>query len=307
MEYFSTEYLKEIQRWLLTGGVRVAMILIFGLLLTRVIRALSTKALHKFMAARHGHEEEKRAETLARIIRSLITFTALALIFTMVLDEFGVKIGPLLAAAGIVGVAVGFGSQQLVQDIISGFFILVEDQIRVGDVIKTADKSGVVEQVGLRMTVLRDLEGHVHYIRNGKIDIVSNMTKEHSFAVFDVGVAYREDTDEVVGIIEQTAAALENDAEFADSILEPIKIFGVDAFADSAVVIKCRFKTQPGDQWKVRREFNRRLKKAFDANNIEIPFPHRTFYFGDPKTSEPMPLPIRQVHEESGSNAQEVG
>ncbi|HSG99383.1 MAG TPA: mechanosensitive ion channel family protein, partial [candidate division Zixibacteria bacterium] len=198
----------------------------------------------------------------------------------------------------IVGVALGFGSQRLVEDVISGFFILVEDQIRVGDVIQTGDKNGVVEKVGLRMTVLRDLNGHVHFIRNGKIDIVSNMTKDYSYALFDIGVAYREDTDEVVKVIEAVAAGMQDDPDFAEKILEPIKVLGVDHFADSAVIIKCRFKTQPGDQWKVRREFNRRLKKAFDTKDIEIPFPHRTIYIGDPKTSAPTALPVRQVSEE---------
>jgi len=198
----------------------------------------------------------------------------------MILGEFGVKIGPILAAAGIVGLAVGFGSQQLVQDIISGFFILLEDQIRVGDVVEIAGKSGLVEKVSLRMTVLRDLSGNVHFVRNGKIDFVTNMTKEYSRYVFDIGVAYREDVDAVMQVLKEIDAELRTDDAYKDDILEPLEILGVDRFADSAVVIKARTTTKPIQQWRVAREFNRRLKKRFDALGIEIPFPHLTVYPG---------------------------
>ncbi len=194
----------------------------------------------------------------------------------IILGEIGIQIGPILATAGIFGLAIGFGVQNLVQDVISGFFLLLEDQVRVGDVVQIAGKGGLVEKVGLRMIILRDLSGNAHYVRNGKVDIVTNMTKEYSRYVFDIGVAYREDVDEVMEVIKHVDEELRSDPQFRDLILEPIEILGVDAFADSAVAVRARTKTKPIQQWTVGREFNRRLKKRFDELGIEIPFPHQT-------------------------------
>jgi small conductance mechanosensitive channel len=212
----------------------------------------------------------------------------------MVMNEIGIAIGPILAAAGIVGLAVGFGAQNLVQDVISGFFILMEDQIRVGDVIQTAGKGGLVEKVNLRMTVLRDLAGNVHFIRNGKIDIVTNMTKDFSRFVFEIGVAYREDVDEVIEVIKKVDEELRNDPAYSHDILEPIEVLGLDQFADSALIIKARTKTVPIQQWRIGREFNRRLKKKFDELNIEIPFPHRTVYMGQDKQGQAPALHVKK-------------
>jgi len=162
----------------------------------------------------------------------------------------------------------------------------------VGDVVQIAGKSGLVEKVNLRMIILRDLAGHVHYVRNGQIDTVTNMTKEFSFYVFDIGVAYREDTDQVVEVIKQVDEDLRQDPTLGRDILEPIEILGLDQFADSAVVIKARIKTKPIRQWAVGREFNRRLKKAFDERDIEIPFPHVTLYMGEPKEGPAAPANV---------------
>jgi small conductance mechanosensitive channel len=159
--------------------------------------------------------------------------------------------------------------------------ILMENQIRVGDVAIINGTGGLVEAIELRTVTLRDLSGVVHIFQNGKINTLANMTKEWSAMIFDVGVAYKEDTDKVTEVIKSTAEGMMNDEVFGEKILEPLEIFGVDKFADSAVVIKARFKTRPLDQWAVGREFNRRLKKAFDEKGIEIPFPHRTIYWGD--------------------------
>jgi small conductance mechanosensitive channel len=210
----------------------------------------------------------------------------------MVLKEFGIEIGPLLAAAGIVGLAVGFGAQSLVKDVISGFFILLEDQIRVGDVVQIAGKGGLVEKINLKTTILRDLAGNVHYVPNGHIDVVTNMTKDYSRYVFDIGVAYRENVDEVIGVIKEVDEDLRNDPDYKDDILEPIDILGLDQFADSAVIIKARTTTVPVKQWRVGREFNRRLKMKFDERNIEIPFPHITLYMGQGKQGQAPPLRI---------------
>jgi small-conductance mechanosensitive channel len=208
------------------------------------------------------------------------------------LKKLGVEIGPILAAAGIVGLAVGFGAQSLVKDVISGFFILLEDQIRVGDVVQVSGKGGLVERINLKTTILRDLAGNVHYVPNGNIDVVTNMTKEYSRYVFDIGVAYREDVDEVVEVIREIDGELRNDPAFKDDIIEPIEVLGLDQFADSALIIKARTTTKPIKQWYVAREFNRRLKKKFDERNIEIPFPHITLYMGQDKKGQSAPLHV---------------
>jgi small-conductance mechanosensitive channel len=194
-----------------------------------------------------------------------------------------VDVAPIIAAAGVIGLAVGFGAQNLVQDFITGFFMLLEDQIRVGDVVQIGDKGGLVEKVNLRMVILRDLAGNVHFIRNGKIDIVTNMTKDYSHYVFNVGVAYREDVDQVIEVLKGIDEEIRRDAAYKDDILAPLEVMGLDSFADSAVIIKARIKTKPIQQWRIGREFNRRIKKKFDELNIEIPFPHQTIYFGKDK------------------------
>jgi small conductance mechanosensitive channel len=226
-------------------------------------------------------EIEKRLDTLLGIVRSIIKIIAWAMIAMLFLRKLGLDIAPIIAGAGIVGLAVGFGAQELVRDFISGFFMLLENQIREGDVAIVNGTGGLVEHVGLRTIVLRDLSGVVHVFQNGKINSLSNMTKKWSGMVFDIGVAYKEDTDKVYEVISQVAEDLRTDPDFTEKIIEPIEIFGVDQFADSAVVIKARFKTKPIEQWAVGREFRHRLKKAFDEQGIEIPFPHRTVYWGE--------------------------
>jgi small conductance mechanosensitive channel len=199
----------------------------------------------------------------------------------MVLSEIGIDLKPLLAAAGLGGLAIGFGAQGLVKDVISGFFILLEDSIAVGDVVEIAGVSGLVEEVKLRSIRLRDVSGSVHVVPNGIVDRVKNMTKGFSFYVFDVGVAYREDVDCVMAVLVEIAEELRADPLYAEDILEPLEMLGVDRFDDSAVIIRCRLKTVPSKQWRVGREMNRRIKKTFDAKGIEIPFPHRTLYWGE--------------------------
>jgi small conductance mechanosensitive channel len=226
-------------------------------------------------------EIEKRIDTLLNILRSTIKILVWLMIGMLVLRKIGIDIAPIIAGAGIVGLAIGFGAQELVRDFISGFFMLLENQIREGDVAIINGTSGLVEKVGLRTVVLRDLSGIVHIFQNGKINTLSNMTKNWSGMVFDIGVAYKEDTDKVIAVIQHVAEELQVDPNYKNNILEPLEIFGVDQFGDSAVVIKARYKTKPIEQWAVGREFRRRLKKAFDEQNIEIPFPHRTVYWGE--------------------------
>lgn len=258
-----------------------SILLIVGLLWLslRVLRFSLAKSFG-FLSRNKDLEYRKRLETLHAVSRITAKIALTILAGVLVLDQLGVAVGPLLTAAGIVGVAVGFGAQQLVQDVITGFFLLLDDQIRVGDVVEIAGKSGLVEHINLRLTILRDLSGNVHYIRNGQISTVTNMTKDYSYFLLDMGVAYREDTDQVAEVIRETAEELRNDEIFGPLILEPVEILGVDRFEDSAVIVRARLKTVPIEQWKVGRELNRRLKKRFDELGIEIPFPHLTIYPG---------------------------
>jgi len=287
------EMLKEAGQWLVTSGLKIFLILILTLVAVKFIQVVMDKVFHRLFRLKQSDiEMQKRTDTLKSVIRNIINMTILVVALMMVLGEMGVEIAPILTAAGVVGVAVGFGAQQLVRDLINGFFILLDDQIRVGDVVNIADKGGLVENVNLRMTTLRDLAGNVHFVRNGEISVVTNMTKEYSRYVFDIGVAYREDVDEVIEVIKQVDADLRADPDYRNDILEPIEILGLDKFADSAIIIKARTKTVPIRQWAVGREFNRRLKKKFDELDIEIPFPHVTLYAGQNKDGSAPPLNV---------------
>jgi small conductance mechanosensitive channel len=278
--------------WLSTSGSHIVIVVVLTLILIRVARILSTRLITIVTKQKEDPEFQKRTQTLGSIVRTISIITILAVASITVLKEFGIEIGPILAAAGIVGLAVGFGAQSLVKDVISGFFMLLEDQIRVGDVVQIAGKAGLVEKINLKTTILRDLAGNVHYVPNGHIDVVTNMTKDYSRYVFDIGVAYRENVDEVIGVIKEVDEELRNDPDYKDDILEPIEILGLDQFADSAVIVKARTTTVPIKQWRVGREFNRRLKMKFDERDIEIPFPHVTLYMGESKQGQASPLRI---------------
>ena len=225
-------------------------------------------------------EREKQANTLIGIIRGVLLVSMWGLYILIFLKQIGVNIAPILTGAGIIGLAVGFGGQELVRDAISGFFILLENHVRVGDVVVVNGTGGLVEKINLRTITLRDLSGVVHVYQNGKINTLSNMTKDWSAMVFDIGVDYKENIDEVSIVIKKVGDELRQDPVFCKNILEPIEIFGLDKFADSAIIIKARIKTTPIQQWSVGREFNRRLKIAFNKHKIQIPFPHRTIYWG---------------------------
>jgi moderate conductance mechanosensitive channel len=238
----------------------------------------------KHMIAQRGTDSielEKRAATLGGIIRKTLAVIIWILAIIMSLKEAGFDIAPILAGAGIIGLAVGFGAQNLVQDIISGMFLLLENQIRVNDVAILNGTGGLVEAINLRTTVLRGLDGTIHVFRNGAITNLANMTHGYSYYVFDIGVAYKEDTDHVVEVVKGIAEEIMKEDPYKGIILAPLEVLGVDQFADSAVIIKARFKTAPIQQWTVGREMNRRIKKKFDELGIEIPFPHTSIYFGE--------------------------
>ena len=272
--------------------VAVLFILVFAWVLHFVSRRMIR--LFKRFALRNSSnaEDQRRVETLSRVFRYIAT-VIIAVVTTMtVLSQIGISIAPILGAAGVVGVAIGFGAQSLVKDFFTGFVILLENQIRQGDAVTIAGKSGVVESVTLRNVRLRGVDGNVHFVPTGMIDTVTNMSMEFSFALMDIGVAYRENVDEVYEVMRATAATMREDPDFSARIVDDLDILGVDQWADSAVVIRCRIKTVPLDQFKVRREYMRRLKAAFDAHGIEIPFPHMTVYAGEPKSGRAPALPL---------------
>jgi small conductance mechanosensitive channel len=284
--------------WIASNGLQILLSLVLAYAAVRLARSAIKRAYAR-VGRDKDEEQKKRLDTLSAVSTMIATIGIAGVAVAVILGEFGVELGPILAAAGVLGLAVGFGAQHLVQDIITGFFLLLDDQIRVGDVVQIGDKSGLVERVTLRLTVLRDLAGNVHFIRNGQIGVVTNMTKEYSRYVFDVGVAYRENVDEVIEVIKEVDEDMRNDEHFGQNILEPIEILGLDRFADSAVVVRARTKTKPIRQWETGREFNRRLKKRFDELGIEIPFPHRTVYFGVDKQGQAPPMRVAK-EEQSG-------
>jgi moderate conductance mechanosensitive channel len=226
-------------------------------------------------------EAEKRAKTLGTIINSASIVIVVGVSAMMILSEFGMNIAPIITGAGIAGLAVGFGAQNLVRDVISGFFLILEDQIRVGDVAKINGIGGAVEVIRLRTTVLRDFEGIVHIFPNGEIKQVANLTKEFSYYVINLGIAYKENVDDVMKLLAQIGTELQADPAFAPSILAPLEIMGVDDFADSQVIIKMRIKTLPLRQWTVGRELRRRIKNTFDVEKIEMPFPQMKVHLAE--------------------------
>ncbi|MEP6941094.1 MAG: mechanosensitive ion channel family protein [Rudaea sp.] len=237
-------------------------------------------------------EEIKRAETIGRVLRYLASVVVTPTASVLILSELGISVAPILGAAGVVGLAVGFGAQSLVKDYFTGFFILLENQLTTGDVVKIADKSGLVEDVTLRYVRLRDYDGNVHFVPNNLITTVTNMSRGFAQAVIDAGVAYREDTDAAVAVMREVGAGLRADAAFGPTILDDLEVAGVERWDDSAVVLRCRFKVVALEQWNVRREFLRRLKKAFDASSIEIPYPHVTVYAGADRAGNAPPFKV---------------
>lgn len=291
---YVTQFFDRSFDWLSTSGLRIVFIAIGTLVLLALLKRSVAKLRNIYEGTLPSPAQIKRAYTLTHIVRDVARIVIVFVGVMMILSEVGIDLKPLLAAAGLGGLAIGFGAQSLVKDLISGFFILLENSVRVGDVVEVAGVSGVVEEIELRTIKLRDLSGNVHVVPNGVIDKVKNMTKDYSYYVFDLGVAYREDVDEVMEVLKEIAVELREDPAFRADILAPLEMLGVDQFADSAVIIKCRIKTEPIKQWRIGREMNRRIKITFDAKGIEIPFPHQTIYWGEPKKGTQPPLYVAQ-------------
>ncbi|OGS92830.1 MAG: mechanosensitive ion channel protein MscS [Gallionellales bacterium GWA2_59_43] len=263
--------------------LHVIVILALAWLLMQISRKL-IRMFRNYMNTRSDSAEEgRRIETLARVFRYISTVVISLVAGMLALSELGISIAPILGAAGVVGIAVGFGAQSLIKDYFNGFFMLLENQIRQGDVVEVCNKTGIVEDITLRYVCLRDNEGSVHYVPNGQITTVTNKSRDYAQALIDVSVAYRENIDDVVAVLREVGSALRADPVVGPMVLEDIEIQGVQDLADSAMILRCRFKTVALEQWNVRRAFLGRLKPAFDAHGIEIPYPHLTVYAGQDK------------------------
>ena len=273
---------KNLRRsWVEKVGISIGSIMI-GFILFVILGFVVSMIEKSFKPEDDIREDETtlRLKTITKLLGWLGGFIIVGSVVVVVLETFGISLGPLLAGAGIIGLAFGFGGQYLIRDLINGIFILIEGQYRVQDVVKINDLGGLVEEINLRITVLRDLQGRVIIIPNGEIKAVINYTRGYSQALLDIGVAYKENVDQVMDIIKEIGKEMREDPYFTKLILDDLEMFGVDDFSDSAVMIKFRIKTRPIKQWEVSREFKRRLKNKFDELGIEIPFPHRTLYWG---------------------------
>ncbi|WP_437731703.1 mechanosensitive ion channel family protein [Sorangium sp. So ce1335] len=282
---FWREVLRHTVAWAIHALPAMLLVLLLALVMLKALHFLCRRVELSLMRrgrtgdVRTVREIEKRSETLLGVFRTTGKVVIWIMVAMLALVQLGVDIAPLIAVAGIAGLAVGFGAQELVRDVISGFFLLLENHIRVGDVVIVNGTGGLVEHVGLRTVTLRDESGVVHVFQNGKINALANATKEWSAMVFDVGVATHEDIDLAMRVMREAARELHEDRRYKASILEPLEILGVESFDDRAVVVRARIKTQPAEQWQIGREYRRRLKKAFDAHGIEMPLPHRTSHW----------------------------
>ena len=285
--------------WLGPRVARIAVILALGVLVMRASSRLIPPLLKQFLSRRAGGPESpgetaKRERTLAGVASNAVKILVITLVGFIFLSEMDVDLAPLLAAAGVIGIAIGFGAQSLVRDIFGGIFIILEDQYRVNDVVRIGGVAGLVEDINLRRTLLRDLDYIQHVIPNGEVRVASNFTKEKSRVNLNISVAYKEDLDRVIAVIDRVGAEMSQDPYFGPLITDPLKTLRVDAFEESGIAIKVLGETLPIRQWDVAGEFRRRIKRAFDEEGIEIPFPHRTVYWGAGVETQ-----VRQLVEDS--------
>lgn len=277
--------MRSLSAWAFGSGLKVLLIVLLAYALVRTTRLLVTRFEHELgLGTTLGAmERAKRARTLGSALYKASTVLIIGIAVLMVLREVHIDIAPVLTGAGIVGLAIGFGAQTLVRDVISGFFLILEDQVRVGDVAAINGVGGLVEAINLRTVVIRDAEGTVHVFPNGAIQTLANRSKDFAYYVIDLDISYREDPDRVAGVLREIGEELRADPHYAPWILEPVEIQGVDAFKDWSILFKMRIKTMPLKQWDVGREFRKRLKARFDREGIEIPFPERIVTVRDDK------------------------
>ncbi len=296
-------------RWLLTAVPKVAIVVIGGLFVQRLGAHLIPRVVERHLRARAGDQLESEVEkdvvTLSAVLTTATTITVLSATFFMVMAQIGIDLAPLLVGFGVVGIAVGFGAQNLVRDIFAGIFVILENQYRVNDVVNIAGIGGLVEDINLRRTVLRDLDYRQHFIPNGEIRTATNYTKDKSRVNMNVGVAYKEDLDQVIEVLNRVGLELAQDPEWGPLVLDPIQVLRVDDFADSAIEIKVLGETVPIRQWDIAGQYRLRVKKAFDELGIEIPFPHQTLYWGE---GQPNVMEMKQARApEEGNDGATIG
>jgi small-conductance mechanosensitive channel len=271
--------------------LRIVVILVLAWILQAIAGRL-IRLFREYMSRRIASVDEvARIQTLARVFRYGASVVLFIVAGTLILGELGISVAPILATAGVAGVAIGFGAQSLIKDYFTGFFLLFEDQVRQDDVVEVAGKGGLVEEITLRYVRLRDMDGHVHYIPNGEIKTVTNRTRGYATPVVDVAISYREDPDQVLQMMREVAAKMRAEPEWKDLITEDLEVIGVDRWESSGLVLRARFKVVPAiQQWNVKREYLRRIKKLFDRSDIEIPLPHVTVYPGKLKDGSAPPF-----------------
>ncbi|MBU0613019.1 mechanosensitive ion channel family protein [Patescibacteria group bacterium] len=273
---------ESIINWLTDHGIRIAIIILLGLLLDKTVDRFADRTIKKFVVKKQQHRDmeeiEQRAETLTDVFNTTTSVVVTSVVIMMVLPELGMAIGPLLAGAGVVGLAVGFGAQNLVRDFFAGLFILIEDQYSIGDVIRVGDVAGSVEIINLRRTVLRDLDGVQHHIPNGEIKLASNLTKDWSKINIQVPVSYDTNIDMVTALLNKIGKDLAESEEYKESFIDAPNVLGLDKFGPSELLLKVVAKTRPGKQWEMARELRKRIKTTFDEEGIEIPFPQRVVH-----------------------------
>ena len=281
MQDIYEKWIEEIVPWLLDHGLKIIIIAISAWLLNKITARVIIKAVRIAVVPEDNMSEEaekKREDTLIRIFTGATRILLLLIAILMILQEIGLEIGPILAGAGIVGLALGFGGQYLIRDIITGLFIILENQYRIGDVVNIDTTGGLVEDISLRKTTLRDLNGTVHHIPHGEIKRVSNLSKKYARVNLDVGISYSSDLEQVIKVINKTGNELAEDPRLKDVIISPPQFLRVDDFADSAIIVKILGDTKPLKQWEVTGELRKRIKIAFDEEGIEIPFPQRVIH-----------------------------
>lgn len=301
-KYFTFNFWKQFvsvfSKWLVTDLLSIIILIFLLIIVLRISTSLVNNlkgVLLKRMAYRNEEpdiEVEKRLNTLVGILRKALRVVIWSIFGMIFLGKINIDIAPILTGAGIIGLAVGFGSQELVRDFLAGFFILLEDGIRTGDVVTLNGTSGKVEKIELRTITLRDLSGVVHIFQNGKINTISNMTKGWSAMVFNIGVAYKENIAQVMLLMQQVGDEMFEEKDFKVKMLDTIEVSGLNNFGDSALEIRGRIRTKPGQQWEIGREYRKRLKEVFDKHGVEIPFPHQTIYWGD--NMNPLKLKISE-------------
>ena len=270
--------------WLLQHGIRILIILVLGVGLWFALKKILPLLLRRTISRAKGESKEeikKRTDTLNAVLMGVTKIVIAIIVIFMILDEVNIPIGPALAGLGVVGIAVGFGAQYLIRDLIAGFFVILENQYRVGDVAKVADIAGIVEEINLRKTVLRDLDGIVHHVPNGEIRVASNYTRHFARVNLNVSVAYGTNLDHAINVLNRVGQELASDKDWSPLIKSAPQVLRIDNLGDSGIDIKVLGDVKPLQQWAVTGELRKRIKKAFDDEGIEIPWPHTKVYFGN--------------------------